>query len=174
MVATVRCPTCASLDDKVVDSRLADDGGAIRRRRECLGCGRRFTTYERLEELPLVVVKRSGQRQPFDRAKVVAGVRAAAKNRPLSSAAMEAVATEVEEQVRLEGPEVTTQQVGRAVLELLRTLDEVAYVRFASVYKGFAEIGDFEREVGLLTQSTLGHSTLGESTLTKKTQPKQH
>ena len=159
MVAKVRCPTCASLDDKVVDSRLADDGGAIRRRRECLGCGRRFTTYERLEELPLVVVKRSGQRQPFDRAKVVAGVRAAAKNRPLTGAAMEALATEVEEQVRLDGPEVTTQQVGRAVLELLRTLDEVAYVRFASVYKGFADVGDFEREVGLLTKST---------------QPKQH
>src|SRR5580704_5626910 len=115
MVVAVRCPICSRLDDKVVDSRLADEGGAIRRRRECLGCGRRFTTYERLEEVPLVVVKRSGQRQPFDRAKVVAGIRAAAKNRPLSTEAMESLATDVEEQARLDGPEVTSQQVGRAV-----------------------------------------------------------
>ncbi len=138
----------------MVDSRTADDGGAIRRRRECLGCGRRFTTYERLEELPLVVVKRSGQRQPFERAKVVAGVRAATKNRPVSAAAMEALAGEVEEEIRLDGPEVTSQKVGRAVLDRLQTLDEVAYMRFASVYKGFADIGDFEREAGLLTKST--------------------
>jgi transcriptional repressor NrdR len=124
-----------------------------------LGCGRRFTTYERLEEVPLMVVKRSGQRQPFDRAKVMAGVRAAAKNRPVTSADTEALGIEVEEQARLDGPEVTSQHVGRAVLEALRTLDPIAYVRFASVYKGFADLGDFEREVGLLTKST---------------QPKQH
>ncbi len=154
MVGWVRCPQCSSFDDKVVDSRLADDGDAIRRRRECLGCGRRFTTYERLEELPVVVVKRSGQRQPFDRAKLVAGVRSAAKNRPVTPAMMEALAAEVEEEIRLDGPEVTSQQVGRAVLDRLRTLDAVAYVRFASVYKGFADIGDFQREVGLLTKST--------------------
>jgi transcriptional repressor NrdR len=154
MVSAVRCPACSSLDDKVVDSRVADDGAAIRRRRECLGCGRRFTTFERLEEMPLVVVKRSGQRQPFDRGKVVAGVRAAAKNRPIATAAMEALAAEVEEQIRLEGPEVSTQQVGRAVLDRLRGLDDVAYLRFASVYKGFADVEDFEREVGLLTKST--------------------
>jgi transcriptional repressor NrdR len=155
----VRCPGCSNVDDKVVDSRLADDGGAIRRRRECLGCGRRFTTYERLEEITLIVVKRSGQRQPFDRAKVVAGLRAAAKNRPVTIADMEALAIDVEEQVRLDGPEITSQQVGRAVLEALRAVDAVAYLRFASVYKGFADVGDFEREVGLLTKST---------------QPKQH
>lgn len=154
MVGAVRCPTCSSHDDKVVDSRVAEEGGAIRRRRECLRCGRRFTTYERLEEQSLVVVKRSGQRQPFDRAKVVAGVRAAAKNRPVSTAAMEALAAEVEEQVRLDGGEVTSQQVGRAVLDRLRAMDDVAYLRFASVYKGFADAGDFEREVGLLTKST--------------------
>ncbi|MDQ1428153.1 MAG: transcriptional repressor NrdR [Acidimicrobiaceae bacterium] len=104
--------------------------------------------------MPLVVVKRSGQRQPFDRGKVVAGVRAAAKNRPIATAAMEALAAEVEEQIRLEGPEVSTQQVGRAVLDRLRGLDDVAYLRFASVYKGFADVEDFEREVGLLTKST--------------------
>jgi transcriptional repressor NrdR len=154
MVGGVRCPACSSLDDKVVDSRLADDGVAIRRRRECLHCGRRFTTYERLEESPLMVAKRSGERQPFDRAKVVQGVRAAAKNRPVAVEQMVALAAEVEEAMRLEGVEVTSQQVGLAVLDHLRGLDEVAYLRFASVYKGFADIGDFEREVGLLTKST--------------------
>jgi transcriptional repressor NrdR len=142
------------VDDKVVDSRLADDGVAIRRRRECLRCGRRFTTYERLEESPLTVIKRSGQRQPFDRAKVVEGIRAAAKNRPIKAEQMEALAAEVEESMRLEGPDVTSQQVGLAVLDQLRTVDDVAYLRFASVYKDFADIGDFEREVGLLTKST--------------------
>src|SRR4051812_44734101 len=93
----MRCPTCTSLDDKVVDSRLADDGVAIRRRRECLGCGRRFTTFERIEELALVVVKRSGVREPFRRTKVVAGVRAAAKNRPVSPEQLEGLAADVEE-----------------------------------------------------------------------------
>jgi transcriptional repressor NrdR len=146
---------CASLDDKVVDSRLADDGAVIRRRRECLGCGRRFTTYERIERVDeLIVVKRSGDRQPFDRAKVVAGVQAAAKNRPVSTEQMDALAAEVEERVRMDGPEVTTEQIGLAVLERLRVIDDVAYLRFASVYKGFTGAGDFEREVGLLTKST--------------------
>jgi len=154
MVGGVRCPTCSSLDDRVVDSRVADEGGAIRRRRECLACGRRYTTYERLEELPLTVVKRSGERQPFDRAKIVTGLRAAAKNRPISLQQMEGLAAEVEEAFRLHGPDVTTEQVGRAVLDRLQGLDEVAYLRFASVYKGFADVGDFEREVGLLTKAT--------------------
>lgn len=150
----MRCPACSDVDDKVVDSRQADDGSAIRRRRECLGCGRRFTTYERVEELPLVVIKRSGQRQPFDRAKLVAGIRSAGKNRPISSEQMEALAVEVEELLRLDGSEATSQWVGVAVLERLRTIDEVAYLRFASVYKGFAGVADFEREVGLLSKST--------------------
>jgi transcriptional repressor NrdR len=154
MVGNVRCPVCSSLDDRVVDSRVSEEGATIRRRRECLACGRRFTTYERLEELPLLVVKRSGQRQPFDRSKIVAGLQAAAKNRPISLEQMAGLALEVEEAMRLEGSEVTTQQVGLAVLDHLRALDEVAYVRFASVYKGFADVGDFEREVGLLTKST--------------------
>ena len=149
----VRCPSCSSLDDKVVDSRLADDGGAIRRRRECLACGRRFTTFERLEEAPLVVVKRGGHREPFDRAKVVAGLRAACKNRPVADEQLEAVGMEVEEALRLEGPEVTSQEIGLAVLDRLRHVDEVAYVRFASVYKGFDDPSDFEREVGLLTKA---------------------
>jgi transcriptional repressor NrdR len=152
-VTGVRCPVCSSLDDKVVDSRQADDGGAIRRRRECLGCGRRFTTFERIEEAPLVVVKRTGQREPFEMAKLSAGVLAAAKNR-LSNEDVDAVCAEIEEQVRLGGPEVTTQEIGIAALERLRAADHVTYLRFASVYKGFEDLTDFEREVGLLAKTT--------------------
>jgi transcriptional repressor NrdR len=148
----VRCPTCASVDDKVVDSRLADDGAAIRRRRECLSCGRRYTTFERIEEAVLAVLKRSGDREPFDRTKVVAGLRAAAKNRPVGDEQLEAVAAEVEEEVRLRGPEATSEDVGLAVLERLRVLDDVAYLRFASVYKGFEDLEDFEREVDSLVK----------------------
>lgn len=150
----MRCPWCQSLDDKVVDSRLAEDGGAIRRRRECLSCSRRYTTYERLEEAPLWVIKRGGEREPFDRAKLVAGVRSAAKNRPVGEVQLEELAQNVEDALRGEGVELTSEQIGRAVLERLRDLDEVAYLRFASVYKGFEDVGDFEREVGLLTKTT--------------------
>ena len=149
----VRCPWCSNLDDRVVDTRLAEDGGAIRRRRECSACGRRYTTYERLEQAPLWVTKRGGVREPFDRTKVVAGARAAAKNRPVDDDALNALAQEVEDALRGES-EVTSQQVGVAVLERLRQLDEVSYLRFASVYKGFEDVGDFEREVGLLTKTT--------------------
>jgi transcriptional repressor NrdR len=152
-VGGVRCPGCTSLDDKVIDSRTADDGAAIRRRRECLTCGRRFTTYERLEEAPLTVVKRSGHRTPFERQKIVAGIRAAAKNRPVTDEALESLGTEIEEALRLEGPDLTTEQIGRAVLDRLRDLDEVAYLRFVSVYKGFEDLTDFEREVVLLTRA---------------------
>jgi transcriptional repressor NrdR len=146
----VRCPHCSGLDDKVVDSRAAEDGTAIRRRRECLACHRRFTTYERLDEVPMTVVKRSGQREPFDVSKIVAGLRSASKNRPLVAAQIEALAAEVEEALRLEGAEVASGDIGVAVLERLRLLDEVAYLRFASVYKGFTDVEDFRREVGLL------------------------
>jgi transcriptional repressor NrdR len=138
----------------VVDSRLAEEGVAIRRRRECLGCGRRFTTFERVEEQPLWVVKRSGQREPFDRAKLIAGVRAACKNRPVSDDALQDLAQLVEETLRVVTSEPTSQQVGVAVLEQLKALDDVAYLRFASVYKGFEDVGDFQREVGLLTKTT--------------------
>jgi transcriptional repressor NrdR len=150
----MRCPYCRSVDDKVVDSRIAEDGGAIRRRRECLGCGRRSTTFERIEDVPLVVLKRSGLREPFDRAKVSAGIGRAAKNRPLDPGVIDAVAAEIEEQLRARGAEITTEAIGVAVLDRLRQLDEVAYLRFASVYKEFAEVADFEREVGLLQKTT--------------------
>ena len=138
----------------MVDSRSAEEGSAIRRRRECLSCGQRFTTYERLEEVPFVVTKRSGIREPFDRPKVVAGIEAAAKNRPVSAEQIASLAGDVEESLRITGAEVTSQEVGLAVLERLRLLDEVTYLRFASVYKGFSGAGDFEREAGLLKKST--------------------
>ena len=150
----MRCPSCAHLDDKVVDSRQADDGSAIRRRRECLGCGTRFNTFERLEEVPLSVLKRSGDRVPFDRSKIVRGIASAAKGRPVDEAAIAAAVADLEEQLRLVGPEVTSEQVGLAVLECLRELDQVAYVRFASVYKDFDNPADFQREIRLLTKAT--------------------
>ncbi|HEY1282348.1 MAG TPA: transcriptional regulator NrdR [Acidimicrobiales bacterium] len=150
----MRCPACRAEDTKVVDSRTAADGAAIRRRRLCLSCGHRFTTYERVEEVPLVVIKRSGEREPFDRAKVVAGVQAAAKGRPVGPEELDALATDVEDAMRLDGPEVTSAHVGVAVLDALRHLDEVAYLRFASVYKGFDAASDFERELTLLGKGT--------------------
>jgi transcriptional repressor NrdR len=150
----VRCPWCGADDDKVVDSRVSDEGAAIRRRRECLGCGRRFTTFERVEEQPLWVIKRSGQREPFDRAKLIAGMQAACKNRPVTEDMLQELASRVEESLRAASSEPTTQQVGMAVLEQLKDLDDVAYLRFASVYKGFEDAGDFQREVGLLIKTT--------------------
>ena len=148
----MRCPACASLDDKVVDSRTTDDGTAVRRRRECLDCATRFTTFERLEETPLVVVKSSGDEVPFDRAKIVAGVALAAKGRPVDDLTIDALAADVEDVVRLEGTRVTTERIGRAVLEALARVDGVSALRFASVYKGFDDLSDFEREIGLLTK----------------------
>ncbi len=150
----MRCPTCSSVEDKVVDSRASEDSSAIRRRRECLECGRRFTTFERVEEVPLMVLKRSGERQPFSRGKIVAGLRSATKNRPVPPERLDALAAEVEERVRLGGPEVASEQIGMAVLERLRELDQVAYVRFVSVYREFNDPADFEREVSLLTKAT--------------------
>ena len=147
----VRCPQCGNQQDRVVDSRASEDGAAIRRRRQCASCAGRFTTFERVEELALTVVKNSGQREPFDRQKVIGGVAAAAKGRPLSTEDMEALATSVEEELRLSGSElVDSQAVGRIVLSRLAKLDQVAYVRFASVYKEFEGVSDFERELDLL------------------------
>ena len=148
----MRCPWCTALDDKVVDSRASEEGAATRRRRECLNCGRRFTTYERVEELLLVVIKRSGERQPFDRAKLVRGLEAAAKNRPVDQAGIEAIAADVEEAARMDGPEVASEWIGRSVLDRLRAVDEVAYLRFASVHKGFEDAEDFEREMDQLAR----------------------
>jgi transcriptional repressor NrdR len=150
----VRCPWCLADDDRVVDSRVAEEGAAIRRRRECVGCGRRYTTFERIDEVPLMVIKRSGERQPFDRGKLVDGLRSATKNRPVSEGQLDQVAQEVEDGLREAGSEPTSEEVGIAVLDRLRVVDEVAYLRFASVYKGFEGVDDFRREVGLLTKTT--------------------
>jgi transcriptional repressor NrdR len=147
----MRCPYCSAMEDKVVDSRLAESGGAIRRRRECLECGRRYTTYERAEEVPLIVVKRNREEEPFDITKIVDGVRRSIKNRPVTEADLQALAEDVEESVRDMGLRpVPSAEIGRLVLDRLQVLDDVAYLRFASVYKDFQELNDFERELGLL------------------------
>jgi transcriptional repressor NrdR len=146
----MRCPKCHADDTKVIDSREAEDGAAIRRRRSCVACQQRFTTYERLEEVPLTVVKTGGQREPFDRAKIIAGVTAACKGRPVSAEQIEQLGEGIEEHARLAGPEVASTEIGVEVLNRLRGLDEVAYLRFASVYKGFDAASDFQRELVLL------------------------
>ncbi len=151
---SVRCPFCAADDDRVVDSRLAEDGVAIRRRRECSACNQRFTTYERIEEVPFFVVKRSGDREPFTRVKILAGVRSACKNRPVDEVALEALAIQIEESMRLLNRDVTSEEIGRATLDALIDVDDVAYVRFASVYKGFEDTEDFAREIGMLVKTT--------------------
>ncbi len=146
----MRCPKCHVDDTKVIDSRDADENTAIRRRRSCLSCLYRFTTYERLEEVPLMVLKSNGQREPFDRAKVISGISAACKGRPVTAEQIEQLGEDVEDVARMEGPEVPSSVIGVEVLDRLRQLDEVAYLRFASVYKGFDAAADFQRELVLL------------------------
>jgi transcriptional repressor NrdR len=151
----MRCPYCSAEEDKVVDSRVAEEGRAIRRRRECLGCGRRYTTFERPEEVPLLILKRSGVEEPFLREKVTEGIRRACKNRPVSEGEISAVVDDVEEAMRLDGRRpVPSAEIGREILERLRHLDDVAYLRFASVYKDFQELNDFEKELGLLAKKS--------------------
>ncbi len=146
----VRCPICEMAETRVIDSRSADGGAAIRRRRECGSCERRFNTFERVEQLPVVVVKRSGAREPFDGDKLIRGLVAASKGRPVAVADFERLVLSVEEAAQSAGSDVTSEWVGLSVLERLRDLDEVAYLRFASVYKSFSDIGDFEREARLI------------------------
>lgn len=146
----MRCPACGALEDRVVDSRAADDGSSIRRRRQCDACATRFTTFERLESARPTVLKRDGRRQPFDREKVEAGVAAACKGRPVDDAQVSSLLVAVEAGLPAHGGEVDAAQIGEAVLERLRALDPVAAVRFASVYKGFEDPTDFEREIQLL------------------------
>jgi transcriptional repressor NrdR len=144
----VHCPFCRHGDSRVVDSRAADDGTAIRRRRQCPECNRRFTT---VETASLTVLKRSGAAEPFSRDKVLAGVRKACQGRPVSDDDLALLAHRVEEAVRASGSaEIEAHEVGLAVLEPLRALDDVAYVRFASVYRGFESLADFEAEIALL------------------------
>jgi transcriptional repressor NrdR len=144
----MKCPFCAHLGDKVVDSRESKEGEVIRRRRECLDCGRRFTSYERIEEIAYMVIKKDGSRERFERQKLVAGLLKAVEKRPVSAAAVEAVADRVEATVQ-ERPEkeMSTEEIGSLVMEELRRLDKVAYVRFASVYRQFGDIGEFMAEL---------------------------
>ncbi len=155
----MRCPYCFIDDDKVVDSRSIDDGSVTRRRRECLGCGRRFTTFERVDDVRLTVLKRSGAREPFDRSKVIRGIEAAVKNRRVDVKVVHDLVNELEESLRNSGDECTSSEIGVAVLDALHRLDEVAYLRFASVYKGFERWSDFEEEASLLTGRSLDKST---------------
>ena len=149
----MQCPACQADDSKVVDSRVAEDGAAIRRRRQCLTCAQRFTTFERVDHAPLRVVKSSGEVEPFERTKVVAGLAAATKGRDVSTEALERMATRVEDVVRLNGNEVSTAVVGLTVLDELRLVDDVSYLRFASVYKHFDAAADFHRELELMEKT---------------------
>ena len=144
----MKCPFCTHLGDKVVDSRESKEGEVIRRRRECLGCGRRFTSYERIDEIPYMVVKKDGSRERFERQKLIAGLLKACEKRPVSVAALEGVADRIEG-VLQERPdkEMTTVEVGAIVMDELKRLDKVAYVRFASVYRHFRDIGEFMSEL---------------------------
>src|SRR2546423_5835751 len=149
----MRCPSCGHDQDRVVDSRVAEEGRAIRRRRECEICNQRFTTFERVENAPLLVAKRSGEKQPFDREKLISGVREACKNRPVLPEAMERVADDIVETLRLEGRGVVSAaDLGSDVLQRLRGIDQGAYPRVARVYKGFQELNDFQRELRLPVQ----------------------
>ncbi len=150
----MKCPYCGHLQDKVVDSRESREGEVIRRRRECLECGRRFTSYERVDEIPYMVVKKDGRRERFERQKLIAGLLKACEKRPVRVNALEAVADRVETALQ-EKPdkEISTTEIGHHVMQELRQLDKVAYVRFASVYRHFRDIGEFMTELEDLIKS---------------------
>ncbi len=149
----MKCPFCDELEDKVVDSRMAKEGEVIRRRRECLGCKRRYTTYERVEEILPMVVKKDGRRESFDRTKILAGLKKACEKRPISTATIEAVTDRIEKRIQEMGEtEVESRIVGEELMKELHQLDQVAYVRFASVYREFKDIDQFMEELKTLAQ----------------------
>lgn len=150
----MRCPYCAHLEDKVVDSRESKDGNSIRRRRECLGCGRRFTSYERIDEIPFMVVKKGGRREIFDRNKVLSGLLRACEKRPISVGQLEAIVDDVEKAAQ-DAPdrELPTTEIGKKIMRRLKALDKVAYVRFASVYLEFEDVSEFMTELKDLVRS---------------------
>lgn len=149
----MKCPFCDELEDKVVDSRMAKEGEVIRRRRECLGCKRRYTTYERVEEILPVVVKKDGRRESFDRTKILLGMKKACEKRPISTGTIEAVADRIEKRIQEMGEtEIESRVVGEEVMKELHQLDQVAYVRFASVYREFKDIEQFMDELNTLAQ----------------------
>jgi transcriptional repressor NrdR len=151
----MRCPFCSHVEDKVVDSRESKEGEVIRRRRECLKCGKRFTSYERIDQIPHMVVKKDGRRERFDRGKVMAGLLKACEKRPVPTKALEAVADRIEAMVQ-ESPdrEMPTQQVGEFLMQSLRDLDKVAFVRFASVYRDFKDVDQFMATLKGLLETT--------------------
>jgi transcriptional repressor NrdR len=149
----VKCPFCDELEDKVVDSRMAKEGEVIRRRRECLGCKRRYTTYERIEEILPMVVKKDGRRESFDRTKILAGLKKACEKRPISTATIEDVTDRIEKRIQEMGEtEIESRIVGEELMKELHQLDQVAYVRFASVYREFKDIDQFMDELKTLAQ----------------------
>ncbi|HEY6287885.1 MAG TPA: transcriptional regulator NrdR [Nitrospiraceae bacterium] len=149
----MKCPFCDELEDKVVDSRMAKEGEVIRRRRECLGCKRRYTTYERVEEILPVVVKKDGRRESFDRTKILAGLKKACEKRPISTATIETVTDRIEKRIQEMGEtEIESRIVGEELMKELHQLDQVAYVRFASVYREFKDIDQFMDELRTLAQ----------------------
>ncbi len=153
----MRCPTCGQAESRVLDSRAVDGGVTIRRRRECLACAKRFTTYERVEESELLVVKKDGRREPFDRGKILAGLRRACEKRPIPISALESLVDRIEGELRNQGErEVPTAEIGGRIMEALRKLDEVAYVRFASVYREFRDLDTFRKELEALRQQRSG------------------
>ena len=152
----MRCPYCGSLDDKVIESRTLGTGESIRRRRECISCGYRFTSYERIEEKPFMVVKRDGRRQPFDRAKLEKGIARALEKRPVSATMTDNLISEIEDIIFIRGRttrEIPTEELGDLVLEKLHGLDKVAYIRFASVYRHFENLDEFITEVNKIESS---------------------
>lgn len=149
----MRCPFCDHDDDKVIDSRPSDEGTAIRRRRECTVCGARFTTYEKVETLPLLVIKKDGTRAPFDRDKLMTGVMKSCEKRPVSTAQLEQLVNSIELQTQNSlKREVTSREIGELVMEQLKKIDEVAYVRFASVYRQFKDVNSFLEELHEMTK----------------------
>ena len=151
----MKCPFCGHIEDKVVDSRESKEGDAIRRRRECLVCGRRFTSYERIDEIPYMVVKKDGSRERFERQKLIAGMLKACEKRPVSVSALEKVADRVEATLQ-ERPEreISTVEIGQFVMQALKGLDAVAYVRFASVYRNFRDVGEFKKQLEELLKTS--------------------
>jgi len=150
----MKCPYCGHLGDKVVDSRESKEGDAIRRRRECLECGRRFTSYERIDEIPYMVVKKDGRRERFERQKLVAGLLKACEKRPVRISALEAIADKIEALLQ-EKPEreISTEDIGAQVMRELKLLDKVAFVRFASVYRNFRDVDEFKDELNALLRN---------------------
>lgn len=150
-VRTMKCPYCNEADTKVIDSRPADDNSSIRRRRQCERCGKRFTTYEKLETMPLMVIKKDNSRETYDRSKIESGIIHSCHKRPVSPQQINAMIDEIENRIfNMEEKEVTTTAIGELVMEKLQQLDEVAYVRFASVYREFKDVNTFMEELGKL------------------------